>query len=142
MKYSQSYAKTFKDVTPQQIWAIWSDINKRHIWDDDTEWAKLEGKFEVGNSFWFKPKGGPKLRMYITECTPNRSFTDTFNLPFAKLQGIHELKESAEGLIITTTMQTTGVLRWLWQRLLTNKIIATLPQQTELLVQAAKQNDY
>jgi hypothetical protein len=138
MNYRKSYSKSATGVTPQQIWTVWSDIDKRSIWDDDTEWAKIEGEFKTGNSFIFKVKGGPKLKMHITECTPNKSFTDCFKLPLARLYGVHQIEENPEKMILTTTMIMKGPFRWLWQKLLGNKIVATLPHQTELLIKFAK----
>lgn len=138
MKFVNSYSVVVKDVTPTQVWAIWSDVDNRHIWDSDTQWAKLLGEFKVGSTFIFKPKGGPKLKMQITECTYNKSFTDCFKLPFAKLYGVHEVEETQQGLLITTTIKMEGTLKWVWQKLLADKIIATLPEQTELLIKAAR----
>ncbi len=136
--YEKHYSAIAKDVLPAQIWALWSDLSKRSIWDDDTEWAKMDGPFCVGNTFYFKPIGGPKLKMTITECTPNTSFTDCYKLPLAKLFGIHEMKPIEEGLLLTTTIKVVGPLTWLWSKILANKIVATLPRQTELLIKAAK----
>lgn len=138
MLFEKSYSKIVTDVTPQQIWAVWSDIDRRSEWDTDTEWAKIEGEFKAGNTFLFKPKGGPKLKMLITEATPNKSFTDCFKLPLARLYGIHEIESVPGGLCIKTTMMVKGPLAWLWQKLLVDKIVATVPEQTELLVQVAR----
>jgi hypothetical protein len=138
MPYKKSYSKTAIGINAQQVWTIWSDIDKRHTWDSDTEWAKIEGEFKAGNTFLFKPKGGPKLKMTITEATPNKSFTDCFKLPLARLYGVHEIEEIREGVRLTTTMIVKGPLYWLWQKLLAEKIVATLPNQTDLLIEAAK----
>ena len=139
MPYQKAYSKIATNVTAQQIWAIWSDIDKRHVWDHDTEWAKIDGEFKEGNTFKFKPKGGPKLTMKISECTPNKSFTDCFKLPLARLYGVHEIEAVEGGLCIVTTMKVVGPLYWLWRKLLVEKIIATLPEQTEHLIAAARQ---
>ncbi|WP_440615712.1 hypothetical protein [Cysteiniphilum sp. 6C5] len=140
MAYIKSYSKTYRDVTAEQIWTIWSDIQKRSLWDDDTEWATMDGDFKTGNTFHFKPKGGPKLKMKLVECTPNKSFTDYFRLPFGHLYGVHKIEEFEEEICITTTIQIKGYLSWLWQKLLGEKIVATLPRQTELLVKVAREN--
>ena len=63
----KTHSITVPGMEPYQIWKIWSDINNRPQWDLDTEWAELNGPFEVGAVFRFKPKGGPKLSMSITE---------------------------------------------------------------------------
>ncbi len=139
MSYKRSYTKTYDNVTAKQVWAIWSDIDKRSTWDNDTEWAEITGDFVTGNHFRFKPKGGPILKMQIVERTSHQSFTDYFRMPFGHLYGIHTLKSEGNKLRITTTIEIKGLLFWLWQKLLGEKIVATLPEQTELLVQAARQ---
>lgn len=138
MRFINCYSRTTTDVSEQQIWAIWSDINKRHIWDSDTEWAKIDGEFAEGNCFQFKIKGGPKLKMEITECTPNHSFTDCFKMPLAKLYGIHELFYTDSGLEIKTTILVQGPLAFLWQKIIGNNVVKSLPEQTELLIEAAR----
>lgn len=138
MSYQQSYSKIVTGVTEQQIWAIWSDLNKRALWDDDTEWAQMSGEFVLGSTFLFKPKNGPKLTMQITECTSGKSFTDCFKLPLAKLYGDHNITRVEDGLRLTTTIRVTGPLAWLWKRVIAKKIVATLPKQTESLVNYAK----
>src|SRR5437899_7069115 len=119
--WKSAYSATAENITPSQIWRIWSDINLRTKWDDDTEWATLDGPFSVGSIITFKPKGGPKLKLTITECTPNHSFTDTYFFPFARMDGIHSMEQTSQGLKLTTTMQITGPLSWLWRKLVVEK---------------------
>jgi len=137
--WEKSYSITVPDVEPSQIWAIWSDINIRPKWDDDTEWATIEGCFEKNAIYCMKIKGGPKLKMKITECIPNHLFTDTYQFPLARLDGIHKMEPVSNGLCITTTIRITGPLFWFWRKLIAEKIVATLPHQTDLLVQFARQ---
>lgn len=136
--WEKSYSTTVQNLEPEQIWKIWSDISVRHLWDDDAEWAKIEGAFEQGAVFYMKIKDGPKLKMHISECDPNVKFTDTYYFPLARLDGIHQMEKTADGLKITTTIRMTGLLRWLWRKLVAEKIVATLPHQTNLLIQFAQ----
>lgn len=136
--WEKSYSIVVPDLEPDQIWKIWSDISLRHKWDDDTEWTKMEGVFEQGNSFIMKIKNGPKLKMLITECLPNKKFTDTYYFPLARLDGIHEIEKRTDGLHITTTIRMTGPLRWLWRKMVAEEIVSTLPHQTDLLIQLAR----
>lgn len=140
--WSKSHSVTVTGIEPEQIWKIWSDIKMRTLWDDDTEWAEINGPFEIGSIISFKTKGGPKLKLKITECTPNQSFTDTFQFPFARMDGIHTMEKTPDGLRLTTTMQITGPLAWLWRKLVVEKIVATLPHQTNLLIQMARKIPY
>lgn len=136
--WEKSYSIIEAGLEPSQIWKIWSDINIRPQWDDDTEWAKIEGPFRKDAIFFMKVKKGPKLKMKITECIPNEKFTDTYHFPFARLDGTHQMEKIPNGLRITTTIKMTGPLRWLWRKLVAEKIAATLPHQTELLIKLAR----
>lgn len=133
----QTHKTVAKNVTKAEIWAIWSDINARHLWDLDTEWAKLNGPFRVGAVFQFKPKGGPKLSMTITECTPLVSFTDCFKGPLCRLYGMHSMRETECGLEITTAIKIVGVLGFLLRKIIGEKVAAEVPAQTQELIKLA-----
>lgn len=133
----KTYSITVPAIEPRQIWKIWSDINNRPQWDLDTEWAELNGPFEVGAVFRFKPKGGPKLSMRITECVPNQSFTDCFKIPFARLYGIHQMESTKEGLKIITSIKVEGLLGWLLRKIVAEKVAAEVPEQTAMLIKLA-----
>ena len=139
MSFKKSYSAIYSNITPEQIWSIWSNIEKRPLWDDDTEWAKIEGEFSKGNTFLFKPNNGPKLTMHITESTVNKSFTDSCKFPLAQLCGVHELKVLPDGLELTTTIIVKGLLAWFWARVVARGIVASLPHQTDLLVKVARE---
>jgi hypothetical protein len=125
------------DVERHKIWEIWSDINNRPQWDLDTEWAELKGPFEKGAVFRFKPKGGPKLSMTITECIPNECFTDCFKIPFARLYGSHKMESTSEGLKIITSIKVVGLLGWFLQKIVGEKVAAEVPEQTAMLIKIA-----
>jgi len=103
----------------------------------DTEWAELNEPFEAGAVFRFKPKGGPKLSMRITECVPNQSFTDCFKIPFARLYGIHQMELTNEGLKIITSIKVEGLLGWLLRKIIAEKVAAEVPEQTAMLIKLA-----
>ena len=133
----KTHSTIVKNVTPEQIWAVWTDINNRPAWDLDTEWAELKGPFKEGAVFRFKPKGGPRLSMTITEATPNVSFTDCYKCPFAKLYGIHFMKQTEEGLQITVSIKITGLLGFLLRKIIGEKVAADVPAQTQELIKLA-----
>ena len=135
----KTHTLTVSDLKPQQVWKVWSDINNRPQWDLDTEWAELKGPFEKGAVFQFKPKGGPKLSMTITDCVPYQGFTDCFKLPFARLYGTHQMEATPEGLKITTSIKVVGLLGWFLRKMVAEKVAAEVPEQTAMLVKLARQ---
>lgn len=141
LMWQKSYSTTVKGLEPHQIWKIWSDINNRPTWDDDTEWAKANGPFENGTIITMKPKGWPKtVSMEIIECIPNQSFTDYTKFPLAALYGKHHMEKNGDELTLTTTITVAGPLALLWRKIVAEDIVATLPHQTHLLITAAKQS--
>jgi len=79
--------------------------------------------------------------MFITECKINEVFTDTYYFPLARMDGIHRMEKITDGLHLTTTIRLTGPLQWLWRKLVAEKIVATLPHQTNLLIELAKKTE-
>ncbi|MEO6305129.1 MAG: SRPBCC family protein [Bacteroidia bacterium] len=125
--WTRSYSIVTKDVTKEQMWKLFADVNNWHKWDNGIEYAKMEGKFEKGNMFELKPKGGPKVKIKLVETTENRSFTDFTKFPLAKMYGQHTFEETPNGLKITTTMTVSGALGFLWRKIVAQDIVNSLP---------------
>ena len=136
----KSYSKTYQGVSKEAIWAVWSDLSVRHLWDIDTEWVKFEGSFVQGAIFYMKPKDGPKIKMHISEVIPNEKFTDCFKFPLAKLYGIHTMEQTTGGLQIITSIKVVGMLGWLLRKIVAEKIVLELPGQTDALVALARKH--
>ncbi|HEU4496460.1 MAG TPA: SRPBCC family protein [Flavobacterium sp.] len=135
--WTRSHSIVTKEVTKEQMWKLFADVNNWHTWKKGVERAKLEGKFEKGNYFMFQPKGGPKLKLEIVEATENKSFTDLTRFPFAKMHGEHSFEETPDGLKLTTTMTVTGILSFLWVRLAAQKIADGLPYDMQHQIKTA-----
>jgi hypothetical protein len=134
----KTHSVTVNNIEPARIWQIWSDIPNRGKWDLDTEWARINGPFVKGAIFYMKPKGGPKIKMEITECVPNAVFTDCFRIPFARMYGIHQMETSKEGLHLNTSIKVEGLLGWVLRKLVAEKVADEMPAQTEKLIQLAR----
>lgn len=137
--WTKSYSIVTKEVTKEQMWKLFSDVDNWPTWDKGVEFAKLEGRFEKGNYFMFQPKGGPKLKIGIVEATENKSFTDYTKFPLAKMYGEHTFEETASGLKLTTTMKVKGPLGFLWRKVVAQKIVDALPEDMEQQIRTAKQ---
>ena len=136
--WTSSYSKKVEGVSAQQLWKVWSDVNEWHRWQDDIEYARIEGAFESGGSFRFKPKGGPDLRLELSDVQPGRSFTDITRFPLARMVDSHELIDHGDGVEVKTTITMQGPLAFLWRKLVGEDVARSLPQQTDRLVQAAR----
>lgn len=126
--WTKSHSIVTKDVTKEQMWKLFSDVNNWKSWKESIEFSSLEGKFEAGNYFNFQPKGGPKMKIKILKTIENENFTDLTTFPLAKMYGEHLFEETPEGLKLTTTMKVEGILSFLWVKIVAQKIIDTLPE--------------
>lgn len=125
--WTKSYTILTKAATKEQLWKLFSDVNNWHTWDAGVEFAKMTGKFEKGNFFTLKPKGGPKIKIQLIEAIENSKFTDLTKFPLAKMYGEHTFEETPDGLKITTTMTLKGILTPLWRKLVAQDIVDKLP---------------
>jgi hypothetical protein len=136
--WTRSYSVVTKEVTKEQMWKMWSDVNHWTTWDKSLELASMDGKFEAGNFYNFQPKGGPKMKIKIHETVENQSFTDLTTFPLAKMYGKHTFEQTSDGLRVTTTMTVVGILGFLWRKIVAQKIVNDLPKDIEIQINAAK----
>lgn len=136
--WTRSHSVVTTEVTKEQMWKMWSDVNNWTTWDKSLELANMEGKFEAGNFYNFQPKGGPKMKIKIHEAIENKSFTDLTKFPLAKMYGKHTFEQTSEGLCVTTTMTVVGILGFLWRKIVAQNIVNDLPKDIEIQINAAK----
>jgi hypothetical protein len=132
--WTQSYSKTVSGMTAAQVWKVWSDVDRWHLWQDDIEHARLNGEFKSGGTFAFKPKGGPKLTLELADVRPNALFVDITRFPLARMVDSHELIERGDELEIKTTIRMEGPLAFLWRKIVGQEVADSLPQQTDALI--------
>lgn len=135
--WSQSHTLITKEATKEQMWKLFADVNNWHTWDNGIEYAKLDGKFEKGNHFLLKPKKGPKIKIELYETIPNRKFVDLTHFPLAKMYGEHTFEDTPEGLKLTVTMKVSGVLGFLWKKIVAQDIVNHLPEEMQNQVRVA-----
>ena len=135
--WTKSHTLVTKDVTREQMWRLFANVNDWHTWDKGIEFAKLEGKFEKGNSFLLRPKGGPNVKVTLLETVKNKSFLDVTSFPMAKMYDEHIFEDTVEGLKITNTITVKGLLGFLWVKIVAKKITDALPADMQEQIKAA-----
>lgn len=135
--WTKSYSVTTKDVTKEQMWNLFADVNKWPLWDEGVEFTELKGNFEKGNSFILKPKGGPKTKVTLLETVVNKSYIDVTAFPLAKMYGSHVFEETPDGLKITITMSVKGILAFLWVKIVAQDIVKGLPEDVKKQIETA-----
>ena len=136
--WSKSYSKTVRGLDAGQVWKVWADVNQWHTWQEDIEYATLDGEFKDGNVLRFKPKGGPKIKLELTRVKPNSTFVDLTRFPLAKMYDSHELIDRGDALEIKTTISIAGPLSFFWKKLVAEKVADGMKEQTERLIETAR----
>lgn len=137
--WTRTYSITTKEITKEQIWKLFADVNNWHSWDEGTEYAKISGKFEQGNFFVLKPKGGTEVKVTLLKTIENKMFLDVTKFPLAKMYDEHLFEETSDGLKITNTITVKGLLSFLWVKLVAKNIVNSLPKDVENQIKSAKQ---
>jgi hypothetical protein len=132
--WSKSYSKNVRGLSVEKIWAVWTNVNQWHTWQPDIEQARIEGAFEVGNTFMLKPKRGPSVNIEIIRAEPFRQFTDLTRFPGARMYGSHEFIQHESELEIKTTMSIEGPLSFIWKKLVAEDVAAGMAEQTDSLI--------
>ena len=135
--WTKSHSIVTKDVTKEQIWKLFANVNQWHTWDEGIEHAKMEGKFEKGNHFMLRPKGGPNVKVELLETVENKMFLDVTKFPLAKMYDEHLFEETPQGLKITNTITVKGILSFLWVKIVAQKIADALPKEMANQVKVA-----
>ena len=135
--WTKSHSIVTNEVTKEQMWKLFADVNQWHTWDEGIEFAKMDGKFEKGNKFLLRPRGGPNVNIELIETIENRKFVDLTKFPLAKMYGEHVFEETPEGLKLTTTMKVEGLLGFVWVKLVAQKIADGIPGEFRHQIQAA-----
>jgi hypothetical protein len=126
-------------ATKEQVWRLWADVPNWKVWDKDVESSEIFGQFQTGTKGTLKTTGGPKTNFTMTECTDFRSFTNTSFLPLCKMDFIHTMTESKNGLEIVHKIAMTGVMSFFFSKIIGNKIKAGLPIAVGKLIEIAEQ---
>jgi hypothetical protein len=135
--WTKSHSIVTNEVTKEQMWKLFADVNNWHTWDKGIEFAKLEGKFEKGNYFTLRPLGGPSVKVELLEVNENNSFLDVTKFPLAKMYDDHLFEETKDGLKITNTIRVKGILGFLWVKIVAQKIADALPHDMQEQIKAA-----
>ena len=134
----REHSKFYPDVSPEAIWEIWVDINNWPSWHGDLDYCKLDGDFKVGNHFMLKPKGAPAVKIMLTEINEMQNFTDCTKFFGAKMYDTHSMEVKDNGVLLSNKLVVTGLLKWLWIKLVAKHVADTVQDEMDSLVNLAR----
>jgi len=122
----------------EQIWKLWADVPNWNVWDSEVESSELLGEFKNGTKGYLKPTGGPKVKFEITNWGNLISFTSRSFLPLCRMDFFHCMNETKDGILVTHKVEMTGVLTFLFSKVIGSKIKVGLPKAVEKLIEIAE----
>ncbi|MFC0181678.1 Polyketide cyclase / dehydrase and lipid transport [Pseudarcicella hirudinis] len=135
--WKRTHSVVTKEISKEQIWKLFSDVNHWNTWDEGIEYTEMNGDFVKGTTFILKPKGGPKVKVELLETIENRKFVDVTHFPLAKMYDEHEFEETADGLKITNTISVKGILSFFWIKVVAQNIADAMPGDVKNQIKSA-----
>jgi hypothetical protein len=103
--FEGSYTAKTK-ASAQALWALWTDVNHWHEWDNGIARAEIKDEFRAGKSFSLKPQGGDDtFQVQLKTVTPGKEFSDETVLPFGVLRGTHKIETDGKQNKVTVGLR-------------------------------------
>ena len=135
MSWQSEYVAVVPDVSREEIWTAWADVDNWNKWDRDLEFTKLEGEFAKDTWFALRPRGGPNVRIQFAEVVPLEGYTDLTRFPGARMWGIHTMRDTDLGVELRTCVRVEGPLGFIWRRIVAEGVAKGMEKQTHALVE-------
>lgn len=135
--WAKTHSIVTTEATKEQLWKLFTDINNWHVWNNEIEFAKIEGKFETGNYYLIQPKNGRLVKVQLLEVVENKQCLELGKFPLATMYYHHILEETPSGLKITSTIAMKGLLSLLWVQLVVRKIANTMAAHVQEQIKVA-----
>jgi hypothetical protein len=115
----------------EKVWETLIDVPTWHLWDTELIEAKLDGTFEIDAKGIMIPKKGPKLKFYISELTPQKSYTINTVMPVGELEIKRTLTINGSKIEFTDDIKFTGFLKPIFGLMLGGQFRKVLPEVLE-----------
>jgi len=126
--------------SPEQVYSLWSQVGQWHQWDADVNASGLNHCFATGETGWIKPMKGPRLGFTLTSVVENQSFVTQSRLPLCLMEFDHQVGTESGTTLVTHQVQFTGLLSWLFYRLLGSEVETGLNKAVQNLCLMASTN--
>jgi hypothetical protein len=113
--------------TLQHVWQTVTDVDTWHVWDTELVSATMHQPFALNAKGNLVPKKGPKLKFYIAELTPLKSYTINTVMPIGQLVIKRTIQQKGNEVLFTDDIAFTGALKFLFGFVLGSKFKKVLP---------------
>ena len=116
------------EAKPEDIFAVYKDVENWTSWDKHVISASLNGDFKVGTKGKIQPIKGPEVKIKITKLEENRLFVTEATPPLAKISFEHILTPIEDNLTeVTHKVKFSGISGGVFANMLGDKIKKSLP---------------
>jgi Polyketide cyclase / dehydrase and lipid transport len=116
------------EATPDEVFAVYSDVSNWNVWDPDTKSSSINGAFETGAKGRITPAKGQAINLVFSSVIKNKSFTCEGGVPFFKMVFEHELNRQGAGTVAIHRVTMTGALTFLIGRMVREQLKVGLPK--------------
>jgi len=140
MKFSNTVETT---ASAEDIWRLWTDVEKWPAWDSELVSAQLEGAFALGAMGQLVPRRGAPSQFVISQLADSkqieqRSYTFTVRLPLCKLHVRRFFSCPKDALYFTHEVSFEGITAPLFGLILGRQFRQILPQIMQSLKELAE----
>jgi hypothetical protein len=126
--------------TIDKVWQTLIDVQLWPKWDTELKEATLGGNFALNAKGSITPKKGPKLKFYISEIIPNKSYTFNTKMPVGELVIKRTLTVENEVVHFTDDIAFTGFLKFVFGFMLGGQFRKVLPEVMENFKKLVEKN--
>jgi hypothetical protein len=126
--------------TVEKVWQTLVDVVLWPKWDTELKEATIESDFTLNAKGSITPKKGPKLKFYISEIIPNKSYTFNTKMPVGELVIKRTLTVENEVVHFTDDIAFTGFLKFVFGFILGGQFRKELPEVMENFKKLVEKN--
>ena len=132
-------ASLVTSASADEIWKIWTDVEKSIEWDTDVASSKLKGPFLVGTQGEFKLKDGPTFSFTLDEVLYKQQYRNTVRKFGLNLTFDHQIKPITDDQnMITHSVIVSGPLGKILKPILEPKLKRALSQSLKQMLNLAE----
>jgi uncharacterized protein YndB with AHSA1/START domain len=125
-------------VSPERVWALWTDVSGWPDWNPGVARAELDGPLAEGVTGSVRGAGGPASTLKVIEIDPERRFVTEASERLMRLRFEYELADAEDGqLRITHRVRMSGLATPLMRRTVGPRLERSIPTALAALVERA-----
>lgn len=126
-------------VTPEAVWAIWSDVDSAASWNEGIESIDMLGPFASGTEFSMKPPGREPVAMRLADVVESERFVEVIEADGLVIRIVHQLEPLDDNHTrVTYRAEITGEAADQAGPLIGPGITAGFPETVAKLVELAR----